>query len=278
MLSSQDVDHFQDTLHRLDVQFVFVQAKTSPKFDSASIGSFISGVRQFFGNDPPHANAQICALHQLKEYIFNRSIDMDRVPVCRLYYVTTGNWQNDAAVRTRIEQGCADLKATDLFSDITFAPMDAEGLKTLYRELNQKITRQIQFEKHTILPVIASVQEAYIGIVPCREYLNLICDEDGNLNRRLFYDNVRDFQGHNAVNQEIESTIRDASLSDRFALLNNGVTIVARDANKIGAAFTLRNYQIVNGCQTSHILHLNKERLTDGVYLPLNSLLLPTRK
>ena len=105
--------------------------------------------------------------------------------------------------------------------------------------------------------------------MPCQEYLKLICDEDGNLNRRLFYDNVRDFQGHNAVNQEIEETVKDARRSDRFALLNNGVTIVAGGLSRVGDAFTLRNYQIVNGCQTSHILHLNRERLTESVYLPL---------
>ena len=267
--SVEDVNHFQETLRRLDVQFVFVQAKTSPRFDSAGIGTFVSGVRQFFESHPPGAHEQIVALHGVKEHIFDRSIDMDRVPMCRLYYVTTGNWQNDAAVRARIEQGVKDLRATDLFSDVEFTPMDAERLKGLYRELNQKITRQIKFEKHTILPDIANVQEAYIGIVPCKEVLNLIRDDQGNLNRRLFYDNVRDFQGHNAVNQEIETTVRDANRSDRFALLNNGITIVARDANKIGAAFTLRDYQIVNGCQTSHVLFLNREGLTNNVYVPL---------
>ena len=268
--SAEDVDHFQQTLRRLDVQFVFLQAKTSAKFDSASIGTFISGVRQFFESTvPPTANDQISTLHGVKEHIFDHSIDMDKVPTCRLYYVTTGHWQNDAAVQARIDQGTADLRATDLFFEVSFVPVDADGLKNLYRELNQKITRQVKFEKHTILPVIANVQEAYIGIVPCTEYLNLICDDQGNLNRRLFYDNVRDFQGHNAVNQEIDATVKDANVSDRFALLNNGVTIVARDANKVGAAFTLRDYQIVNGCQTSHILYLNREGLTDNVYLPL---------
>ena len=45
--SVEDVNHFQETLRRLDVQFVLVQAKTSPRFDSAGIGTFVSGVRQF---------------------------------------------------------------------------------------------------------------------------------------------------------------------------------------------------------------------------------------
>ena len=269
VLSNDDVDYFKQALHRLDVQFVFVQVKTSPKFESAQIGAFISGVRQFFDSSTPAANKTVQFLHQLKEHIFDYSIDMDNSPICRLYYVTTGRWTDDPTLNACIKRGIDDLKSTDLFSHVQFEPLDSDKLKRLYRELNQKITREIKFEKHTILPVISGVQEAYIGIIPCLEYLNLICDDQGNLNRRIFYDNVRDFQGHNAVNQEIETTVQDTNRNDRFALLNNGVTIVARDSNKVGATFRLRDYQIVNGCQTSHILHLNRDRLTDNVFLPV---------
>ena len=260
--SNTDVDYFNKALHRLDVQFIFIQAKTSSKFRASEIGNFISGVRQFFESSLPPANEYIQALHELKEYIFDCSVDMDTSPICRLFYVSTGTWADDSMLLTRINQGKSDLEATKLFSSVEFTPVDSDGLKQMYRELNQKVTRGIKFEKHTILPTISGVKEAYIGILPCLEYLNLICDDDGNLNRRLFYDNVRDFQGINVVNQEIEATVRDVDRNDRFALLNNGVTIVARDKNNVGATFRLSDYQIVNGCQTSHVLHLNREHLT----------------
>ena len=268
--SESDVDHFKRALRRLDVQFIFVQTKTSPRFAVSEVGTFISGVRQFFEPDPPQAaNVDVRTVHKLKEYIYDSTIDMDTTPICRLYYATTGTWQDDPELLSRIEQGTNDLNATDLFSSVEFVPMDSESVRRSYRELHQKITQEIKFEKHTILPMIAGVDEAYIGILPCLEYLNLICDSQGNLNRRLFYDNVRDFQGRNAVNQEIEATVQDTEQSDRFALLNNGVTIVARSANKVGATFKLSDYQIVNGCQTSHIVHNNRDRLTENVFLPV---------
>ena len=267
--SKSDIDYFKEALHRLDVQFIFIQAKTSPKFEASEIGTFISGVRQFFETTPPPANQYILSLHDLKEYIFDSSVDMDKSPICRLFYVTTGNWGNDPTLLARITQGTKDLEATNLFSSVEFVPLDSDGVKQFYREINQKITRGIKFERHTILPTISGVTEAYIGILPCLEYLNLICDDNGNLNRRLFYDNVRDFQGHNAVNQEIEATVNDIERNDRFALLNNGVTIVARDKNNVGATFRLSDFQIVNGCQTSHVLHLNRDRLTENVFLPI---------
>lgn len=48
------------------------------------------------------------------------------------------------------------------------------------------------------------------------------------------------------------------SLSDGkfelFSILNNGVTVVAASLTPAGNRFTLRDYQIVNGCQTAHVL------------------------
>ena len=268
--SKTTVDHLKKTLRRLDVDFFFIQTKSSSHFDAAAIGAVFSGIRQFFGPSvPTGANDTIRELHSVKEHIFDHSIDMERSPSCRIYFATTGVWTNEQVLRTRADQGVADLEATQLFSSASFIPIDAVALKKLYRDLKQKIVREFLFEKHTIVPQINSVQEAYIGIVPCNEYLKLVCDEDGSLNRRLFFDNVRDFQGHNPVNSEIEETVKDATQSDRFALLNNGVTVVARDVNKVGARFRLNDYQIVNGCQTTHILYSNRGMLTPSVYVPL---------
>jgi cold shock CspA family protein len=270
VFSRSDVDYFKKMLRRLDVQVIFIQAKTSPRFDGADIGTFFSGVRQFCSREKPlGANNAVIERHEIKEYIFDSSIDMDRSPICRLYYVTTGTWTEEPALRARIDQGVTDINQTGLFSSVEFIPVDAEGIKRIYRELHHKIVREVVFEKHTILPQISGVQEAYIGIVPCLEYLKLISDDEGSLNRRLFYDNVRDFQGHNPVNREIQDTVQDAARNNRFALLNNGVTIVARDINKVGATFRLKDYQIVNGCQTSHILYLNRQYLTREIFLPL---------
>ena len=67
-----------------------------------------------------------------------------------------------------------------------------------------------------VLPPIGDVQEAYIGILPSTEYIKLISDNEGKLQRSLFYDNVRDYQGHNQVNQEIQETIHDNKGKDKF--------------------------------------------------------------
>ncbi len=267
--SIEDVDFFKRTLRRLDVRFLFIQSKTSEKFDLGEIGKFFYGVQTFFKKEPTASmNAQLRVVRELKDYIYSKTIDMDRAPTCELYYVTCGKWTGDSTLRERINAGKADLNGTGLFSEVAFNPIDGEAIKTLYRELRRKVVREVVFEKHTILPNIEHIQEAYIGILPCAEYLKLICDSDGNLQRSLFYDNVRDFQGNNPVNLEIQTTLNQSDQRDKFVLLNNGVTIVAQSINKVGSNFKLVDFQIVNGCQTSHILYRNRDRLAGG-FLPV---------
>lgn len=52
-----------------------------------------------------------------------------------------------------------------------------------------------------------------------------------------------------------------------FVLLNNGVTIVAKSINPVGTDFTIRDFQVVNGCQTSHILYNNKDLLSGNEFI-----------
>lgn len=51
--------------------------------------------------------------------------------------------------------------------------------------------------------------------------------------------------------------------------MNNGVTIIARSINSLGARFTIRDFQIVNGCQTSNVLFDQRDVIDDSVCVPL---------
>nr|WP_289227651.1 AIPR family protein [Parabacteroides goldsteinii] len=78
---------------------------------------------------------------------------------------------------------------------------------------------------------------------------------------------MRDFQGENDINREIAATL-SSSDSDKFVILNNGITIICKELrNIVRNRFLLGDYQIVNGCQTSHILYYNKDSIGDNVYV-----------
>jgi hypothetical protein len=79
---------------------------------------------------------------------------------------------------------------------------------------------------------------------------------------------VRDFQGENPVNADIAKTITDGAF-DQFVLRNNGITIVAKSIKVTSSSYKLEDYQIVNGCQTSHVLYANRSHIKGDLYVPI---------
>jgi hypothetical protein len=87
--------------------------------------------------------------------------------------------------------------------------------------------------------------------------------------KSIFYDNVRDWLEYDAdVNNEIKSTL-ESTFKDRFVLMNNGITIIARTLRTVGNRFHIEDFQIVNGCQTSHVLFDNQTLIDSSVAIPV---------
>lgn len=263
--SIDEIEDLKNFRKRLDVQFIFIQAKTSPKFEAEKVGTFIFGVKDFFREQPSiKFNDNIKIFRELKDYIYKNSIDIEVKPTCQMFYVTTGKWIDDHNVSGRANSEKADLERLGIFSTVDFVPIDADKLGNIYKEIKNKVKKQILFEKRTSIPVIKGVKEAYMGVLPISEYLNLISGTDNKIQKNLFYDNVRDFLGTNSVNNEIADTLKNKSEQDKFAILNNGVTIVAKSVLPVGDVFTISDFQIVNGCQTSHVLFNHKDYLIES--------------
>lgn len=113
------------------------------------------------------------------------------------------------------------------------------------------------------------MSQAFVGYISAKAFRSIITDDAGELLRTIFYDNVRDWQGDNDVNSAMADTLK-SDFRDRFLLMNNGVTVIARSLQQVGDAVTMYDYQIVNGCQTSHVVHnsLGQETV-DEVMIPL---------
>lgn len=270
ILSEDDIADLERT-KRLEVDFYFVQAKSEKTFDQAKIGSFIAGVRNFFDPLPLLAsNEKVNALRDLKDQLFKNTIRFVRNPRLHLIYATKGLWKEPKEILDRVKQELKPLYEESIFSSIAFQPFDSPKLSKTYRELSNSIEREVEFDKHTILPSIEGIEEAYIGVLSAAEFFKLITTDSGEINRTLFYDNVRDFLGDNPVNAEIAETLNNQNSSRRFGILNNGVTIVAQALRKIGSKFALTGFQIVNGCQTSNVLFSHRSNIDEAkVFIPI---------
>lgn len=268
--TKEQVDFFLNALGRLEVEFHFIQAKTSPSFSMTEITSLFSCIKDFFSPATTYKfNDETMRLHELKEYIYTKSLKMQDNPNLYIIYACSGQWFENENFSAAINLSVSELRNAGYFKNVLFKPYDRDLLKKSYRELRNSLSRSINFEKHTILPKVSDVDEAYLGMLPATEFINLICNDQDEILRNIFYDNVRDFQGFNTVNSEIKDTLESSEDKDKFALLNNGVTIVAKNIKKVGAIFTISDYQIVNGCQTSHVIYYNRRSINDSVFIPV---------
>ena len=162
-----------------------------------------------------------------------------------------------------VEQEIEYLKRMAVFDEVTFGLYDAEKIIVSCRAIKNSIKKTIDMVDCAVLPKVHNIEEAYIGIVKCKEFIKLITNDDGAILSNLFEDNVRYFQGHNVINAEIQATLRNPEKQEEFSILNNGVTIVAKEMRRMGNSFTLSGFQVINGCQTSFVLYENRAKLSD---------------
>ena len=90
-----------------------------------------------------------------------------------------------------------------------------------------------------------------VALVNLGKYYRFITDDSGNINKRFFEANVRDYQGNNSVNKSIAETLYAPGHED-FWWLNNGVTVLVSKMSRItNKEIVIENPEIVNGLQTS---------------------------
>jgi len=161
-----DVDQIEDLLavnHHLDISFVFVQSERSPHFDAQKIGNFGFGVNDFFGNQKLPRNEKVHQYDEIMNACFEHSSKFrPHNPTCSLYYVTTGQFNGDATLQTRVDAVISDLSKTGMFSKVEFFCYGASDIQKLYRASKNAISREFIFEQKTVLPEVAGAKEAYL--------------------------------------------------------------------------------------------------------------------
>lgn len=254
---------------KIDVKFVFLQAKTSDKFDGDEIGTFMFGVKSFFlpKEQRPKTNDKIENLINIKDQIYKKSIDFSSKPELNLFFISCGKWDQENNLNDRVKIECDYFEKTQDFGDVKFYPYDNDKIIITYKELKKKISKTMVMEKKFTFPNMLNIKQAYGGLVKCKDFVSILEDNEGKMLRNIFEDNVRDFQGYNPVNKEIRGTINDSNEQKWFSVLNNGLTIIAKKIESTGDEIEIFDYQIVNGCQTSYVLFENKTKFTDSMHV-----------
>ncbi len=179
---ASDTDELREIVHgpgHLDADIIFIQAKTTSSFNGSDIGSFVHGVKDFLSDEPQLVQSE--KIRQMKavwdEVISMSSYMTNRRPHCRLFYVCTGKWTGDPNLQSYIDGGKKEIESFGIFDDVSVTPYGANEIQRLYQETKNKLSTTITFQNRITLPDISGVSEAYLGVVPFREFIKLIQDE-----------------------------------------------------------------------------------------------------
>jgi hypothetical protein len=248
---NEDTPRFKGNL---DIELHIIQSKNTEGFGEDVVQKFISSAEDIF-----NLQNEISSLRSVydQSLLFHverfRDIyitNLAKVPTLTIkyYYATRGE-----EIHQNVERKVNSLKETiyRLFSTAKFSFEFITATK-LFQLANKK--RQTSFTIKLKENPITTEDGGYICIATLEEYFKFISDDDKNIQKYIFDANVRDYQGGVAVNKEIINTLENENQYE-FWWLNNGVTIVTDSASVSSKILSLKNPQVVNGCQTSYEIH-----------------------
>lgn len=269
LLDAADVKLAVSKSRQLDVKFIFAQAKRSQKFEASVFTEFGDNLRHLFCEDDLKypANSDLINLKDAINAIYDDISKISRaLPEIVVHYATTGH-VGDQLLDQKADAARLRLDSTNYFSAVTVKPLGARQIRDLHQAATTAVSANFTMDKRLTLPKMPGVTQAFLGVLPAKKLVEVLKDATGGIRKNVFFDNVRDFQDYNPVNQEILETLQDAIKKNRFAVLNNGITIVSRSLSLAGDDFQLKDFQIVNGCQTCHVLFHAQDDLTDDVHV-----------
>lgn len=238
------------TFHRdVKLELYVIQAKSTSGFSDKAIQSLRSTSEELLDLSRDLTSLQEAYNSQLVSIIskFREAIhgSASRFPTLRIayYYATLGDH-----IHPNVQRQVAPLRELigRLFTGAEFS-FEFLGARDLL-ELTRRRPRSAYKLRLSDSP-IATEDNAYVCLVTLSDYNDFITDGQ-TYARPLFDANVRDHQGNVQVNRGIRDTLSKPQGED-FWWLNNGVTVLAAQAQLAGKLLSLENPRIVNGLQTS---------------------------
>lgn len=258
--SKEDIGLYAKSKY-LDVIILVMQAKTEEKCDTGDLLKTITASKSFFGDHAllTETSPELNNAYEIYTEIFKYSKFFNATsPQCIINYITAARTWDKTLVAGIVSAAESEIPA--MFSEIKTTKINVFGSTYVidtYNELENSVDVQINFKNYLCFDKINEIEQSYLGYLSGDEYLKIIMDNRGDIRTKIFYENVRDYQGEgNPVNKEIRHTLETAAFRDKFVLLNNGITIVTKHFKSLGSnMFELREFQVVNGCQTSHEIY-----------------------
>lgn len=271
ILTEEDaIQTFESHKTNLEVKVIITQAKSGEKFSKDEIANFNLGLQDFLSLSPqlPNGDVNIESLAILNVVFNNLKKVRNKLPSIEIYYCTSGVYSKEREISASFEIIKQETENKELFYEVKVEPLGRAELSKIWNSITAVNEAKLKLIEYYGMPPMPKIPQSYVGLINAKEFVDkALKDENGNIKNEVFEENIRAFLGNNSVNSKISETVNDLNKKRLFSVLNNGITIVTPELTLTpnSREIDLKNYQIINGCQTSNTLFNNYEVLDDSV-------------
>lgn len=253
-------------------EVLFFQGKLSQSFSREEILGFGAAIVELLVEEesPTPQDTYLNEIGRIYRVLLKHAAKLDLArATCAAYFCCLGEWKDPAHPKAALEKVKDDISDLEFFAAVRVEPVDRNAVRDLWNSATRAQEATLPTVARFPFPAIPGVENAVVALVRAQDFVDkIVRDESGKVRLGIFDQNIRDFEGlSNPVNQKIRATLSAVDTRDRFGIMNNGVTIVAKEMKPAADSYVLRNYQIINGCQTSNVLERSRDQLTESVLL-----------
>lgn len=261
--SPEEVEDFFTSRKRdVEATIIFTQAKTGENWNKSEINAFQSAVIDFLSPDHsyPHSDYMKSAREVFDSVIQNVGKIRGGKPQVLCYFANSARTPTEREIIGARDAMQKSLDDSGYFRLATVDLLDRDKVVDLWTSAEGQVEATLRVLGSAAFPKAPEIEESYVVTVRAIDFVEqILSDSNGRLRQRIFEENVRDFIGlKGEINSEMSDTLRDSVKQKRFGVLNNGITIISPDIRLTGFDIFLRDFQIVNGCQTSNVLFENR--------------------
>ena len=230
-----------------DILYI-IQGKYREKHNYTNVYSFIKRLEDFFN---------LSDARNIREILVDiySSLHDDVINEVKIYYITN-NYINDERQEYLYDSKCETFSqefTEKIGKNVKLHVLGYEHYDSIRTGMLLELPKEVKqassklnvarfFENRDKTTVVAEV--------PLKELARLVSQHKNY----IFFSNIRDFKGYNAINKGIRETYEKHPKN--FWYYNNGITIVCNEYKIVNDSYlNIKAPQIVNGCQTATTIY-----------------------
>lgn len=224
-----------------------IQGKYRAEHNYTNAYQFLERIKDFFDLEDAKQ------LRQILIPVYN-AVHSDEINQIKIYYLTNNDLTFESSSYS-YEDKCIEIESeisAKINKEISVKIYGTEKFATIKTGILLELPSEIKTA--SALLVLENYFEnrdktSIVAEIALKNLASLV-----NSHRKyIFFSNIRDYKGLNAINKEIQNTYENHPKD--FWYYNNGITLVCREYILKNSSVTIIAPQIVNGCQTATTIY-----------------------